>query len=89
MPTSKSSTSSEPCDGRGEACIGCADCNGRGASIYKAMLDDLLSTIHRDGGQYTVLTGYAVSVEDAKKLHLEMRRQRNALQERIRHLVNE
>jgi len=56
---------------------------------YKAMLDELLAVIHRDGGQYTVLAGYAVSVEDAKKLHLEMRRQRNALQERIRHLVSE
>lgn len=22
----------EPCEGRGEACLGCADCNGRGLS---------------------------------------------------------
>ncbi len=32
---------------------------------FKALLQELLAVIHRDGGQYTVLTGYAVSVEDA------------------------
>lgn len=32
---------------------------------YKWLLDELLALIHRDGGQYTALSGYAVSVEDA------------------------
>lgn len=32
---------------------------------YRSMLNELLSIIHRDGGQYTALAGYAVSLEDA------------------------
>jgi hypothetical protein len=32
---------------------------------YKALLNELLAVIHRDGGQYTDLAGFAVSVEDA------------------------
>jgi hypothetical protein len=32
---------------------------------YRALLIELLAVIHRDGGQYTQLTGLAVSVEDA------------------------
>jgi hypothetical protein len=32
---------------------------------YKAWLDDLLAVIHRDGGQYTILTGYLISLKDA------------------------
>lgn len=32
---------------------------------YKWMLDQLLAVLHRDGGQYTALSGYTVSVEDA------------------------
>lgn len=27
-----SESAREPCEGRGEACLGCADCNGRGLS---------------------------------------------------------
>ena len=32
---------------------------------YKWLLDQLLALIHRDGGQYTTLVGYADSVNDA------------------------
>jgi hypothetical protein len=32
---------------------------------YKAMLDELLAVIHRDGGQYTILVGYDLSIKDA------------------------
>ena len=40
---------------------------------YKAWLDDLLAVIHRDGGQYTTLVGYRVSLEDAQSLFYAMR----------------
>ena len=33
---------------------------------YKAMLDELLRVIHRDGGQYTVIAGYEASVAEAE-----------------------
>lgn len=32
---------------------------------YKSMLDELLAICHLDGGQYTLLAGYAVSLTDA------------------------
>jgi hypothetical protein len=32
---------------------------------YKAMLDELLAVVHRDGGQYTILVGYDLSIKDA------------------------
>lgn len=65
MPTSKSSTSSSFCK-----CCGGTQCSAfsivKELEGYKAMLDELLAVIHRDGGQYTVLAGYEVSVGDAK-----------------------
>jgi hypothetical protein len=43
------------------------------ANRYKWLLNEVLAVIHRDGGQYTKLSGYAVSVEDAivnvQKMH--------------------
>lgn len=32
---------------------------------YEFLLHHLLAVIHQDGGQYTTLAGYAVSIEDA------------------------
>lgn len=32
---------------------------------YKALLDAVLNTIHRDGGQYTTIAGYQTSVDEA------------------------
>lgn len=40
---------------------------------YKALLNELLAVIHRDGGQYTELAGFAVSVEEAIVRVTEMR----------------
>lgn len=71
--------SNEPCDGRGDSCIGCADCNGRGSSKYKAMLDRVLNTVHRDSGQYTTLAGYETSVDEACKQVTNLRKKVTSL----------
>jgi hypothetical protein len=54
---------------------------------YKALLDELLAVIHRDGGQYTVLTGYAVSFNDAKYIVEDTRKKLLHLKERVRQLL--
>lgn len=55
---------------------------------YRALLVELLSTIHRDGGQYTQLAGIAVSAEDAIEKVVESYRLNAALNYRIKQLVN-
>jgi hypothetical protein len=42
---------------------------------HLSLLTELLSLIHRDGGQYTVLVGLPASVEDAMKVVLDLRSQ--------------
>lgn len=42
---------------------------------YKAMLDELLAICHLDGGQYTLLAGYAVSLTDAATKVVSARKQ--------------
>lgn len=42
---------------------------------YLSLLTELLSVIHRDGGQYTILAGLPTSVEDAMKVVLDLRSQ--------------
>ncbi len=51
---------------------------------YKALLVEVLSYLHRDGGQYTALAGYAVSVEDGIKNYLELRTQLTDLKFRLK-----
>ena len=41
---------------------------------YKAMLNELLAVVHRDGGQYTALCGHATAVEDAMSIFYDLRR---------------
>ncbi|HVI72778.1 MAG TPA: hypothetical protein VM656_14990 [Pyrinomonadaceae bacterium] len=68
MPTSKSSTLSE------DAPFYRAYLKQKEvAGDYKALLDQLLAYVHRDGGQYTQLTGYATSVEDGIDIVLKTR----------------
>jgi hypothetical protein len=40
---------------------------------YKAILNELLAVIHRDGGHYTLLAGFVASVEDAMHIVQELR----------------
>jgi hypothetical protein len=49
-------------------------------------LDQLLAVIHRDGGQYTVLAGYADSVEDAMSRYHILRRKKESLLMRLKQL---
>lgn len=46
---------------------------------YKAWLDELLAEIHRDGGQYTQLVGYLVSLQDAHKKIIGSRKKLSSL----------
>jgi hypothetical protein len=55
---------------------------------YKALLDELLAIIHRDGGQYTILTGYDVSLCDAKYIVEDTRKKLRHITERLIQLVN-
>ncbi len=58
MPTSKSLISNNPLRRvLIESCVEGGD--------YKQLLIELLAVVHRDGGQYTQLAGFATSVEDA------------------------
>src|ERR1044071_4324530 len=57
MPSSKSSTSSEKENELRKA----AYKQWAEEKNYEALLTDLLAEVHRDGGQYTTLTGYAES----------------------------
>lgn len=49
---------------------------------YLFLLKELLAVIHRDGGQYTVLTGLATSVEDAVHAIVSTRRLLREAQQR-------
>jgi len=40
---------------------------------YEGMLKELLSLIHRDGGQFTTLAGLEVSFEEAKQIVFDNR----------------
>lgn len=46
---------------------------------YKAMLDRVLNTVHRDAGQYTTLAGYETSVDEACKQVVNMRKKVSSL----------
>lgn len=48
---------------------------------HKLLLDQLLAVLHRDGGQYTALAGYAVAVIDAMNNYYNLREE----VERLRH----
>ncbi len=66
MPTSKSLISNNPLRRvLIESCVEGGD--------YKQLLIELLAVVHRDGGQYTQLAGFATSVEDAIMRVEEMR----------------
>lgn len=43
------------------------------------LLQELLAVIHRDGGQYTLLTGLPTSVEDAMKVVIDLRTELRSL----------
>lgn len=49
---------------------------------YLFLLKELLAIIHRDGGQYTVLSGLATSVEDATHAVVSTRRLLREAQQR-------
>ncbi len=55
---------------------------------HTELLYELLAVIHRDGGQYTILTGVAISTIDAIYAVEDTRRKYFALSERIRQLVD-
>jgi len=70
MPSSKSLTSSEQANElRRKAYIKWSE-----EKNYEELLKDLLAEVHRDGGQYTILSGYAVSTFDAVEKLRSMRR---------------
>ena len=75
MPSSKSSTSSEKENELRKA----AYKRWAEEKNYEALLTDLLAEVHRDGGQYTTLTGYAVSSYDAIEKLRSMRRKLTSL----------
>lgn len=76
MPSSKSLTSSRSDYGRAVAhCVKNED--------YEALLLDLLATVHRDGGQYTTLTGLCVSFLDAKAEVEDLYRRNASLEVRL------
>lgn len=54
---------------------------------YRALLHNLLSAVHRDGGQYTLLVGDALATHDAVRVVLELYRKNAALAARIGQLV--
>jgi 23S rRNA G2069 N7-methylase RlmK/C1962 C5-methylase RlmI len=54
---------------------------------YKGLLDHLLAVIHRDGGHYTVLTGYGVSMVDAMGIVVNTRLDLRDLKEKVRRLL--
>lgn len=79
MPTSKSSTSS---DG-----VRCRHFHELAANEdYRALLCELLARIHRDGGQYTQLAGFAVSFEDADLKVAELHNELAELRYRLKRL---
>lgn len=63
---SSKSTTETDCANCGDWRAKCMESDERG-SMYWEMLDELLSLIHRDGGQYTLIAGVRTSFEDAKK----------------------
>lgn len=67
-PSLKSSTSSEPV---------------LPAEDWKKLLYDLLATIHRDGGQYTHLAGFAVSYTDAEAKVRELYQERASMKRKL------
>lgn len=46
---------------------------------YKFLLEELLAEIHRDGGQFTKLAGLMVSLEEAHKKIVAMRKKITSL----------
>lgn len=46
---------------------------------YKALLEELLAEIHRDGGQFTKLAGLKVSLEEGHKKVINMRKKLTSL----------
>lgn len=80
MPTSKSSTSNEETTRP----IRAHYLSWAVQDDYKAMLDELLSVVHMDGGQYTTLAGYAVSLEDAVTRVTTVRRELSRLQMKMK-----
>lgn len=56
---------------------------------YRALLVELLAHVHRDGGQYTQLAGFAVSVQDAIFQVNELRSINSVLERRIKQLTKE
>lgn len=55
---------------------------------YKDLLLNLLAVIHRDGGQYTTLTGLTTSVVDALCMVDALHRDTAALKARLEKLLN-
>lgn len=80
-PSSKSSTSSE-CANCDFWVAKCMESDELG-SQYQEWLKELLSAIHRDGGQYTTLAGTKTSVEDAIKKIGELYRERASMKRRL------
>jgi len=85
MPSSRSSTSNKDAwdEQRRQHLLSLA-----AEGDNRALLLELLATIHRDGGQYTELTGVAVSVQDAEKLVLALYKDNAALKARLKKLTN-
>ena len=75
MPSSKSLTSSEQADQLRRLAYN----KWSEEKNYEELLKDLLAEIHRDGGQYTTLTGYAGSSYDAVSKLRSMRRKLTSL----------
>lgn len=87
-------------DGSKEPLQNCPFCKELGLSRFahmhvcqptdtlRAMLDKLLSAVHRDGGQYTVLAGQEASTEDAVNIVLALHKDNAALKARLKKLTH-
>jgi hypothetical protein len=51
---------------------------------YEALLKELLAVCHRDGGHYTVLAGYSVSLLDAIIFVQDLIRENRELKDHVR-----
>lgn len=50
---------------------------------YEALLKEILAVCHRDGGHYTILSGYSVSVLDAIVFVQDLIRENRELKDHV------
>lgn len=79
MPTSKSSTSNRDAFAYSDDALRAQIDQWARDENYKELLTELLCRIHRDGGQFTTLSGYSVSTLEAINQVTNMRRKLTSL----------